>query len=187
MDALGLIETTNLAGAMEASTAASQAATASVSSVTLIDASFVVVKIEGDMPAVRVAVEAGAHAAQQSGSLICARIIPHREGPGKTVVTRKRSTPVAAASPSPKKPAASPKTQKVRVAPAPRPAPVQPSAPATATPRTTSSSMSMEQLEALPVSKLRQYARGLAGLPIQGRQISMANKQQLLEAIRKIV
>jgi hypothetical protein len=47
--------------------------------VTLIDASFVVVKIEGDMPAVRAAIEAGAHAAQQSGSLICARIIPHRE------------------------------------------------------------------------------------------------------------
>ncbi len=186
MDALGLIETTNLAGAMEASTAASQAATASVSSVTLIDASFVVVKIEGDMPAVRAAVEAGAHAAQQSGSLICARIIPHREGPGRTVVTRKRSTPVAASSPSPKKPAIPPKAQKARVVTTPRPAPVQPSVPATVAPRVTSGSISMEQLEALPVSKLRQYARGLAGLPIQGRQISMANKQQLLEAIRKI-
>lgn len=185
MDALGLIETTSLAGAMEASTAASQAAAASVSSVTLIDASFVVVKIEGDMPAVRAAVEAGAHAAQQSGSLICARIIPHREGPGKTVVTRKRSTPIVSAAPSPKKVTASPKPRRERAA-APRPAPAQPVAPATVSRSTASGTMSMDQLEALPVSKLRQYARGLAGLPIQGRQISMANKQQLLEAIRKI-
>ncbi|MBK7142084.1 MAG: BMC domain-containing protein [bacterium] len=188
MDALGLIETTNLAGAMEASTAASQAATASVSSVTLIDASFVVVKIEGDMPAVRAAIEAGAHAAQQSGSLICARIIPHREGKLASVVTPKRSRPVVASAPVTKKATGATRGRKPKVVVA---APVRQTvtpqaAPAVSSPKSLSGSMSMEQLEALPVSKLRQYARGLAGLPIQGRQISMANKQQLLEAIKQI-
>lgn len=46
---------------------------------------------------------------------------------------------------------------------------------------------SIAELEAMPVVKLRQYARTIEGLPIQGRQISMANKQQLLEAIREVL
>lgn len=46
--------------------------------------------------------------------------------------------------------------------------------------------VSIAELEKLPVVKLRRYARTLDNLPIQGRQISMANKQQLLEAIRAI-
>jgi microcompartment protein CcmL/EutN len=40
-------------------------------------------------------------------------------------------------------------------------------------------------LEAMPVVRLRQYARSVKNLGIQGRQISMANKTQLLEAIRQ--
>lgn len=39
-------------------------------------------------------------------------------------------------------------------------------------------------LEAMPVVRLRQYARSVKNLGIQGRQISMANKTQLLDAIR---
>lgn len=46
--------------------------------------------------------------------------------------------------------------------------------------------MSLAELEQLSVVKLRRYARTLDNLSIQGRQISMANKQQLLEAIRSI-
>ena len=42
----------------------------------------------------------------------------------------------------------------------------------------------MADLEAMPVVKLRQFARTLPNLPIQGRQISMANKTQLLEVIQ---
>jgi microcompartment protein CcmL/EutN len=179
-DALGLIETTNLAAAMEASTAASHAATVSVSSVTLIDALFVVVKVEGEITAVKAAIEAGAHAAQQTGSLICARIIPQRDvTTGAFPASKKRST-----SPTPVKRMATPK---------PRKSAVEISAPRATTKHPTDSSasealptMSMAELEALPVTKLRQYARALPGLPIQGRQISMANKQQLLDAIRKM-
>jgi microcompartment protein CcmL/EutN len=179
-EALGLIETTNLAAAMEASTAASHAATVSVSSVTLIDALFVVVKIEGEVAAVNCAIEAGAHAAQQSGSLVGARVIPRRDGAAGTPSVRsKRSTP----APASKRTAAT-KLRKAGIG-TPNPhafakAAVEPSG-SEAMP-----TMSMAELEALPVTKLRQYARGLSELPIQGRQISMANKQQLLEAMRKI-
>jgi hypothetical protein len=39
----------------------------------------------------------------------------------------------------------------------------------------------------MSVVRLRQYARTVSNLPIQGRQISMANKTQLLDAIRQVV
>jgi microcompartment protein CcmL/EutN len=40
------------------------------------------------------------------------------------------------------------------------------------------------ELEAMSVVRLRQFARSVNNLGIQGRQISMANKAQLLDAIR---
>lgn len=43
------------------------------------------------------------------------------------------------------------------------------------------------ELEAMPVVALRQFARGIRNLPIQGRQISMANRQQLIEAIASVM
>ncbi|MDZ4722333.1 MAG: BMC domain-containing protein [candidate division Zixibacteria bacterium] len=46
--------------------------------------------------------------------------------------------------------------------------------------------VTLAHLESLPVSQLRQFARSLSDLPIQGRQISMANKQELIEAIKQI-
>lgn len=46
--------------------------------------------------------------------------------------------------------------------------------------------VSIEQLEGMAVVKLRKYARALSGLSIQGREISKANKQQLLDAIKEL-
>lgn len=43
------------------------------------------------------------------------------------------------------------------------------------------------ELESMPVVKLRQYARTIKNLPIQGRQISMANKTDLLAAIDTVL
>ncbi len=45
---------------------------------------------------------------------------------------------------------------------------------------------SWEELQRMAVVKLRRYARSLAELSIKGRQISKANKQQLLEALRSV-
>ncbi len=46
--------------------------------------------------------------------------------------------------------------------------------------------VSFEQLEGMAVVKLRKYARALSGLSIQGREISKANKQKLLDAIKEL-
>lgn len=41
-----------------------------------------------------------------------------------------------------------------------------------------------EDLRSLPVARLRQLARKTPGVPLQGRQISRANKDKLLDALR---
>ncbi len=46
--------------------------------------------------------------------------------------------------------------------------------------------LSAADIIAMPVVKLRRYARNFDNLPIKGRQISMANKEQLLDALRVI-
>ena len=38
----------------------------------------------------------------------------------------------------------------------------------------------------MTVSELRQIARKLVDLTLKGREISMANKQQLIDAIRRV-
>ncbi len=92
-------------------------------------------------------------------------------------VTPSRVTPPPVATPSAAPPPAAPPP----VAPPPA-APPAVTAPAPAV--STADQLPMNELEALSVVALRRYARTVPGLPIQGRQISMANKQKLLEAIR---
>lgn len=214
-DALGLIETRGLVGALEAADAACKAAEVRIGSINSNDDALVVIRIEGDLGAVQAAIEAGARAARQLGTLINARVFgrPTEELtglldsiPGGTdiqVLSRKvgESRPKARTegprpkAPRPPKPTPEPKIEEP--SPAPKleettiltePAAIEStSAPKPTRPPTVQEkqgAMSMAELEKLPVVKLRRYARTLDNLPIQGRQISMANKQQLLEAIR---
>jgi hypothetical protein len=45
----------------------------------------------------------------------------------------------------------------------------------------------LAELERMSVPKLRQFARTVENLPLQGRQISMANKTQLIEALKSVM
>jgi len=97
------------------------------------------------------------------------------------------AAPVARTAPKPKpkpEPAAAPPAisepeAKTAAAPVERVA-----EPAPKPPKETATVVAPDDFDSMPVTKLRSYARTLSGLPIQGREISMANKQQLLAAIR---
>jgi ethanolamine utilization protein EutM len=108
---------------------------------------------------VRPPVQREASAARPIHKAIVARPLPPIE---------KTAPPVAVVTPNP--PLAQPE---------PSPIPAAPAAPPSEQP-------TWEQLEAMAVVKLRQYARGVPDLPIKGRQISIANKDQLLAAIAAI-
>lgn len=226
-EALGLIETRGMLGAIEVTRAATQAAEVSIASAEHTESGRVIVKIEGSWSAVAAAVDAGARAAEQTGELVSMHIVPRpdelvspllpyrlfidRYQPEVELQRNKTSRAASGAGPkAPRKstpstssiPKAPPSTKtakssaskqsrskplRVSTPPAASNAPVDSRPPVISTPLAAPIALlSMAELEAMPVVKLRQYARSLPNLPIQGRQISMANKQQLLEAIRAI-
>lgn len=75
-DALGLIETRGLVGAIEAADAGAKAANVRLLGTERADAGLVTVKFIGEVAAVKSAVDAGAAAAQRVGHLVSVHVIP---------------------------------------------------------------------------------------------------------------
>ncbi len=75
-EALGLIETRGLVGAIEASDAMVKAAKVELVGREYVEAGLVTVMIRGDVAAVTAAIEAGASAARKVGELVAAHVIP---------------------------------------------------------------------------------------------------------------
>ena len=80
MDALGLIETKGLIGAIEAADAMVKAANVVLIGKEYIGAGFVTVMVRGDVGAVKAATDAGAAAARRVGELISVHVIPRPHG-----------------------------------------------------------------------------------------------------------
>ena len=76
LDALGLIETRGLVGALEAADAGVKAANVRLLGTERADAGLVTVKFLGDVASVKAAVDAGAAAAQRVGQLVAVHVIP---------------------------------------------------------------------------------------------------------------
>ncbi len=76
MDALGLIETRGLAGAIEAADAMVKTAGVVLAGREFVGGGLVCVTIRGDVAAVRAATDAGAAAARRVGELVSAHVIP---------------------------------------------------------------------------------------------------------------
>lgn len=75
-DALGLIETRGLVGAIEAADAGAKAANVRLLGTERADAGLVTVKFLGEVAAVKAAVDAGGAAAERVGQLIAVHVIP---------------------------------------------------------------------------------------------------------------
>lgn len=75
-DAMGLIETRGLVGSIEAADAMVKAANVSLIGREKIGGGLVTVIVEGDVGAVKAAVDAGASAAKKVGELISVHVIP---------------------------------------------------------------------------------------------------------------
>jgi ethanolamine utilization protein EutM len=75
-EALGMIETKGLVGAIEAADAMVKAANVTLVGRELVGAGLVTVMVRGDVGAVKAATEAGAEAAQRVGTLLSVHVIP---------------------------------------------------------------------------------------------------------------
>lgn len=199
--ALGLIETRGLIGAIEAADAAVKAADVELIGRERADAGLMTIKVKGDVAAVRAAVDAGAAAAQRVGELVFTHVIPRPDDdveiliyppPWQTKEKPREGTPAPSSA----------KQSRVRKQTARTKPSTEIRADASTDAEAGESSDVEEknislptmsddeqtyrtQLENLTVHELRHYARGVEGLPIFGRQISRANREELIEILMK--
>ncbi len=184
--ALGLIETRGLIGSIEAADAATKAADVKLVGSEKIRGGFVTIKLIGDVAAVRAAVDAGAAAAARVGELISTHVIPRPIGELKNLIfTKSEMPPIPPFMPK----VIAEKTKPIREKKT-KPREAKPPAKEIkeeaviveekVLPESSTEQEYLQQLESLSVHQLRKYARGVEGLTIFGRQISMANKEKLI-------
>lgn len=77
MEALGMVETKGLVGAIEAADAMVKTANVILEGKEFIGAGFVTVTVRGDVGAVKAATDAGAAAARRVGELVAVHVIPN--------------------------------------------------------------------------------------------------------------
>lgn len=176
--ALGLIETRGLVGAIEAADAMTKAAEVRLVGKERADAGLMTVKIVGDVAAVRAAVDAGAAAAQRVGELVSAHVIPRPANDTEILIYTQQKQTLPTQAP-PESSAESGKTEEI-----PEEHDVEEEAvQEIVIPATAGRQEYLDRLEAMTVHELRRYARGVANLSIHGREISRANKEQLIEEL----
>jgi len=76
LDALGMVETRGLVGAIEAADAMVKAARVTLCGKEKIGGGYVTVMVRGDVGAVKAATDAGASAAEKVGELVSVHVIP---------------------------------------------------------------------------------------------------------------
>jgi len=77
MEALGMIETKGLIGAVEAADAMVKTANVTLTGKEFVGAGLVMVTVRGDVGAVKAATDAGAAAARRVGELVSVHVIPN--------------------------------------------------------------------------------------------------------------
>ena len=159
--ALGLIETRGLVSAIEAADAAVKAAEVVIASVEVTVAALVTVKLEGELGAVKASVDAGAAAAGRIGELISAHVIPRPDDQLDAILPDIGWNNPAGAKQTPAGP-----TRAARPV-IPVVIPVD------------------SILESMTVVDLRRLAREQPGFPLAGREVSRANKENLIRLLRK--
>jgi microcompartment protein CcmL/EutN len=167
--ALGMVETRGLVGSIEAADVMVKTANVALLGTEYVRNGLVTVQVIGEVAAVKAAVEAGAAAAQRVGQLVSTHVIPRPSDEIESIL--KQRTPV---SPSP----------------ASLTAEVQPDVPEGEEEEfdfiaSNDDAEYKSQLDAMTVHQLRTLARNTDGLSIQGREISMANKDVLIHELMK--
>jgi microcompartment protein CcmL/EutN len=142
--ALGLVETRGLVGALEAADAGLKAAPVELLGTERVDAALVTVLFAGDTASVKAAVDAGAAAAERVGQLVSVHVIP-RPDPQLDALEHDEEDGGSAA---------------------PRRSP--------------------QRLDEMKVVELRHRARLTPDFPLKGRELSRANRDELLALFRRL-
>jgi ethanolamine utilization protein EutM len=96
-EALGMVETKGLVGAIEAADAMVKAANVTLMGKEKIGSGLVTVMVRGDVGAVKAAVDAGAAAAKRVGELFSIHVIPHPHDDVEGILPGQKAATKAAA------------------------------------------------------------------------------------------
>ena len=200
--ALGLVETKGLVAAIEAADTMVKTANVVLIGKEITRGALVTIKIIGDTAAVRSAVDAGAAAAERVGELVSKHVIPRpadglemliyaesplRQDEADKVITRepaqleKRDVAVRV-----EEPLVLQKEKVEEIVEKPRKEPVQEEPFMMPEGLTPEQQDYFRQLDVMTVHELRRLARTIEGLSIFGRQISRANKKELMLELLKV-
>ncbi|OLD77750.1 MAG: hypothetical protein AUI33_03955, partial [Ignavibacteria bacterium 13_1_40CM_2_61_4] len=147
------------------------------------------IKLKGDVAAVRAAVDAGAAAAQRVGELVSAHVIPRPDDETEILIYpppwQTKEKPAAQQERAPRRQPRARKEPSVREQmPEAEPDTREPEA--TADPGMAMSEDEetyRQQLRNMTVHELRRDARSVKELPIHGREISRANREELIDQL----
>jgi ethanolamine utilization protein EutM len=145
--ALGLIETRGLVGAIEAADAGIKAANVTLVGREYADAGLVTVAFRGDTAAVKSAVDAGAAAAERVGQLISSHVIPQPDVELDVLAEEMEEGPADSESGPP---------------------------------------VDLSRLGSLKVVELRRAARRVSDVPLKGRNLAKAGREELLAGFRQL-
>jgi ethanolamine utilization protein EutM len=166
--ALGLIETRGFVGAVEAADVMVKTANVRLIGKEIIRDGLVTVEVIGEVAAVKAAVDAGAAAAARVGYLVSQHVIPRPiDDIEALLATTGPSTTESTAPRARKSEDPEPENEESEIPPSVPDGNVE------------------SKLDGMTVTELRTLARQTEGLAIQGREISRANKEQLIRAILK--
>jgi microcompartment protein CcmL/EutN len=98
LEALGMVETKGLIGAVEAADAMVKAANVVLVGKEMIGAGYVTVMVRGDVGAVKAATDAGAAAARRVGELVSVHVIPRPHAEVEKILPKNKDTAPAKAS-----------------------------------------------------------------------------------------
>lgn len=206
--ALGMVETRGLIASIEAADAMVKAANVQLLGKERADAGLITILISGETAAVKSAVDAGAAAAQRVGELVSTHIIPRPDDQigiivsinsyAETIRSEPKPTPEIKSGRRKRQIQIEKKTEETE--------PIsKPSSSSTIerlkeealgitlaiekpgkTKTKSESKFSMAELEVMNVHQLRRFARDFESFPIKGREISRANRGELLDYFKAL-
>lgn len=200
MNALGMIETKGLVGAIEAADAMMKAANVTLVSKTRVGGGLITVMVRGDVGAVKAATDAGAAAAERVGELVSVHVIPRPAAGVESILGSIAASAPAKPEPEPAPPdpvlsAPEPKPPEVE-APAPKPEPEPPAPeedtsadgeddedPADDTEAIDLEALNEDAMQKMTVARLRAVARVLGTTGMTRREIRFAKKEELIARI----
>ena len=177
--ALGLVETKGLVAAIEAADAMLKAANVSFAGKTIIRPALVTIKVVGETAAVRSAVDAGSAAATRIGQVVSTHIIPQ---PDEQLISMLPEIDETIPEVSPKSGGEKEEANTK-----------EPSSSTLSRLRKeafgkeeVTGAGTIDDIDSMNVHQLRHLARSIREFPIKGREISRANREELINYFRNL-